>query len=319
MLSSDAGAPPVASPRELPLDGASAVHALVVLMLTPIALTVPPRAWAPICRAAGAALTPLYVTRRPVWRDVIPGVLAGRAIPVPPRTIVGRVLGQKLESRLQVLRGGRRHGWEPVVTLEGREHIDAALARGRGAVLWIHRFRPFVHFLALHAAGLHACRPSETSHGYFATSRLGRRWLNSIQIAFEAPYSERIVVERHGLGHLRVVQQRLRENRLVGLYADDLGRTRNVDVPFLGGRLRLATRALSLGVECGAPVLPVFPLADGRHRYRVIVEPALPIDTTLPRPAAVELAIRQHAVRLESYVLRHPDQWEDWERVSAAG
>jgi KDO2-lipid IV(A) lauroyltransferase len=318
-LSTPAPAPPPAAPTPptaLPLIGTSdAAHALALALLLPVAWLVPARRWGPVCRRLGQALVALGARRSAPWRHRLPETVRDptvlRALPALP----GQLLAQKIEALLQVLRAYRPAGWRPAIALDGREHVDRALARGRGAVLWVHRFRPLVHFVAFHRAGLPVSRPSDELHGYFWRSRFGRRWLNPIQNAVERRYCERIVVEPRSMRHLRALRARLLDNRLVSLYWDELAGTRNVTVPFLGGRLRVATRAVTLAAETGAALLPVFPLAVGPDTYRVIVEPPVDLDGPRGRRDLAAVAAARQAARLEWYVRRWPDQWLDWWRV----
>jgi lauroyl/myristoyl acyltransferase len=304
-------------PAALPLIGTSdAAHALALAVLLPVAWLVPARRWGLVCRVLGGALDRLGARRNAPWRHALPQVVRDPALAGTLPALPGQLLAQKIEALLQVLCSYRPGGWRPAIALEGRRHVDEALARGHGAVLWVHRFRPLVHFVAFHRAGFRVSRPSDELHGYFWRSRFGRRWLNPIQNAVERRYCERIVADPRGMGHLRTLRARLGANRLVSLYWDELAGTRNVTVPFLGGRIRVATRAVTLAVESRAALLPVFPLAVGPNAYRVVVEPALDLDGGVSRRDLAETVIAAQAARLQWYVRRWPEQWLDWWRVT---
>jgi lauroyl/myristoyl acyltransferase len=115
--------------------------------------------------------------------------------------------------------------------------------------------------------------------------------------------------------HLRDVQQRLNGNGVVSMYADHLHGTRNLEVPFLDGRLSLSTQPVSLAISEGAALLPTFPVSDRPGEFRVIVQPAVVPDRAADHRAAVESVLIQQARRRESYVLQYPDQWQSWWRV----
>lgn len=305
--------PPAAS---IPLvDAGDVGRATLFLLLAPCAWWLPSRHWPPVCRRLASAWAKVRALNNPQWRTIVPRALGKREISVPPLAVRERTLANNIEFMLQLLRmsppnNGR---WHPDVELVGREHIEEGLQQGRSTILWVHRFRPFVHFVALRNADLDVCRPSGRYHGEFYRSRLGRDWLNPLQTAVEDRYCQRVLVRDHSFGHLRTLQQHLKHLAIVSMYADSLEGSRNIDVPFLEGWLSLSTQPVSLAVQNNSRVLPVFPVCDAPGRFRVIVEPSL--DIVGYDRAAVDAAIVRHARRLESYVLRYPDQWHGWCRV----
>jgi lauroyl/myristoyl acyltransferase len=286
-----------------------------LVAIAPVAWLVPPRYWRGLTRALVAPLARVRERGPDAWSATVARTFGARAVPVRPSAIRGRVTAQFVEALFQVLRSYRIGGWKPVVRLEGRERLTEALARHQGCVLWVHRFRPMIHFLALHDAGVPVWRPSDEGHGYFHRSWIGRRWLNPVQLRIERRYSHRIVADDAGFGHLRRLRERLRANAVINLYCDSIPGGRNVDVPFLDGRLGFGTQAPSLALDAGAPLLPVFPLCEAPNVFRVVIDAPIALDVSAGRARALESAVRQLAAGLEPYVERHPDQWHDWWRV----
>jgi lauroyl/myristoyl acyltransferase len=292
--------------------------AALMFVLAPMSWAMSPRRWWSACRVAGAVLGTVRELQHPGWSGVVPKAVGTRQIAIAPRSVRGRTLAHAMQAMLQLLRDYRRPGWRPDITLEGREQIERALDRGRGVVLWVHRFHLFAHFMAIHRAGFSVCRASGMFHGHFYRSRFGRRWLNPIQTGVENRYCERIVVRSGSLSHLREIQHRLRRNAIVSLYFDAFDTTRNIEVPFLDGRLRVAPRAVTLARQTGATLLPVFTVSDRPDHYRVIV--GAPVDPGVAdgRRREVDVIVAEHVRQLEPYVLVYPDQWSDWWRVQSS-
>jgi lauroyl/myristoyl acyltransferase len=298
------------------VDAGDVARAALFALLAPCAWSVPPRSWPLVCGVLANGWARIRVLENPHWRAIVSRALGDRDIGLSPTVVRERTLANNLEFMLQLLRmwRPRRGRWYPEVELVGREHIDAGLRQGRGVILWVHRLRPFVHFVALAKAGLEVCRPSGKYHGEFYRSHIGRYWLNPLQTRLEDRYCARVVVGDRAFGHLREVQRRLRGGAIVSMYADYLEGTRNIDVPFLEGRLSMSTQAVSLAVQSDSHILPVFPISDAAGKFRVIVEPSL--DIAGNDRASVDAAVTRHARRLEWYVLRYPDQWQGWDRVN---
>jgi lauroyl/myristoyl acyltransferase len=245
---------------------------------------------------------------------VMAHILGGIVSPLQAEMLFRRSEDRSLEVAMQILalhRPGRQ--WQPVIRSHGLKHLDAALARGAGAVLWISDFlyRPLIVPLALREAGfrgpVHLSRPE---HG-FSTSPFAVRVLNPLWCAVENRYlSERVVIENSDAAPaLRVLRERLARNRIVSITVAETGR-RTLDTRFLQGTLRVATGPVHLAHATGAPLLPVFAVRNREGAYEVTIGPALPIDEE--GEPAYAAAVCAYAARLEPFVRRYPDQWNGW-------
>ena len=201
------------------------------------------------------------------------------------------------------------------IEFEGEEHIKAALANGKGAVLWVSDFifAGDVSKIGLSDRGYRVSHLSRPQHG-FSQSRFGVRFLNPLKIRFELKYLHERVV------HLRQEPKRawthllalLSENRLVSIAAcADEGR-RLHDLKMLCSRFKLAPGAPALALQSGAALLPVFvlPSPEPPH-FRVIVEAAIPLSKS-SEATAIETALSAYASRLERYVSANPAVWRGW-------
>jgi lauroyl/myristoyl acyltransferase len=201
--------------------------------------------------------------------------------------------------------------------MTGRERVDAALARGRGAVLWVGHFAyaSLLAKVAWHEAGLAVSHLSHPRHG-FSGSRFGMAVLNRLVRRVEDRYlGERVTMAPASpVAALRTLERRLRDNRVVSISARDTAR-RPLRVAFLDGEIALAGGAIDLAHRTGAALLPAFAVKDG-DGFVVVVEGPILVDRSLARGAAVGEAARAYAALLERHVLRHPDQWLGWAHLS---
>jgi phosphatidylinositol dimannoside acyltransferase len=211
-----------------------------------------------------------------------------------------------------------RHGARPLqrlVEIRGREHLEAALAAGRGAILCTGHFGSCSSgFSVLHASG-------------FPVTTIGRWWYN-----YEARVSsaERWFWDRVYARPLRRHRQRpniepwpgrvevallaaaaLRANEVVVISIDapplDSDRARAVEVPFLGRRAGLLPGAVTLAQVTGAPLLMGFlhRAADYCHQVWEISAP-VPVD----RETA---AFERCAAEVSAAIWRSPAHWESWD------
>jgi lauroyl/myristoyl acyltransferase len=204
------------------------------------------------------------------------------------------------------------------VACHGLEHLKAACARGRGAVLWIGDFMeaPIATKIAFASAGYRLSHLSRPEHG-FSKSRFGIAVLNPVRTRYEDRFlHRRIMFDRLSpqLAHAAILR-RLEENGVVSIMASAHEGRSLAEVRFLGGRLRLATGALRLAKLAGCPVLPVFTIPGKRPgSYDVIIEPPLRRQEDSALQPALAAGVADFTSRLEGYVRQWPAAWVGWRR-----
>jgi lauroyl/myristoyl acyltransferase len=182
---------------------------------------------------------------------------------------------------------GRAGSLGRLVEIRGREHLDAALAGGRGAILCSAHFGSHLSaFSLLHAGGY----PLTTIGRWYWRHTPG---LSSAELRFwDLLYARRVLRHRQRPniepwpGRTQVAAQAaaaLRANEVVTICSDapplDSERARAVDVPFLGRRARLLPGVVTLAKLTGAPVLMAFVHRSADYRHQVLeISPPLPAD-----------------------------------------
>jgi lauroyl/myristoyl acyltransferase len=212
-------------------------------------------------------------------------------------------------------------GWAPETCIEGEEHLKAALARGKGAILWVAHFcfNTQVTKMALKAADYHVAHLSRPEHG-FSKSRFGIRYLNPLRWNAEVKYlDKRIVIDRADPGgSLREAECVLEDNRIVSITAGAWEGHRVARGPLLKSRFSLATGAPDLAQRVGAVLLPVITTRmTGSNRFRVKI--GAPLTTHVQdKLEAIRALTAGFLAELESAVLESPDQWRGWAYLESA-
>jgi lauroyl/myristoyl acyltransferase len=212
--------------------------------------------------------------------------------------------------QLQILRCYHSKGWHPDLALEGREHLDAALGEGRGAILWVVplAYASLVTKATLHRHGVPLAHLSRWYHGV-SRSRWGVALFNSIQRRAEDRFlHERVTIGdgQSPLPALRRLRQHLAENRAVSI---TLGHEASdtVSVPFLDGALAVPVGPMKLATSTGAKLLPVHTFARGAGAFLTRIEPPLP--TALAARVPFADVARELAARLERCALEAPGEF----------
>ncbi len=226
---------------------------------------------------------------------------------------------QRIETRWGQARGISVAGWKPAVEVSGLEHLRAALAGGKGAILWRisgHSAIPLNQGLA--ASGFAPVHLSRQNHLIFARdNRLGRATAPTIGRIVRrpevAPLRERVVIgERSPAAAMRRLMSALEQNLVVTIVGDLPSGSKVVDAAVNQSTFTFANGGARLAVRTGAPLLPVSISRKGPLRYRVDIMEPLMAPVGASSTDAVASLIEQFAAVLAGYIRHDPSQWVKW-------
>ncbi len=210
--------------------------------------------------------------------------------------------------------GMRRFGWRPTVELSGLEHLRAALERRRGAILWCIRFASATALKqGLYYAGHAPVHLSHAQHGSQSKTTLGVQVVAPLYCRAENPYlAERVVIPLDGsLAYLKRLRHKIRSNACVSIFGEHDGRSA-VEANVLGMSRKFAVGAPSLAWSEGAALLLAYPLRTGPFRYKLAIEPEIPVDGEIERKRFASQAVSHFAARLEQLIIENPADWQGW-------
>ncbi|MGA9033663.1 MAG: hypothetical protein WB402_14200 [Sulfuricaulis sp.] len=283
--------------------------------ITLIAWCLPERLWTVVCNAAARLSMALHRSRTRGHCRKLTEILGERRTSLDVDEILKCYLAKNHLARVQCMQCYAPGGWSPHLRLEGREHIEHALAAGKGAVLWIAPMasKDLITKMALHQAGYPVSHLSRFDHG-FSISLWGARLFNPLWTRIEERFlAERLVMSPSvQVSPLRWLIKRLRENRVVSLAANREGRKYPLTLPFLSGTIQLAEGAPTLAMSTGAALLPVFTVREPDGTYITKVEPTLHPATKGNTAKEVESLTKQYVQLLEFYALHYPCAYQGW-------
>lgn len=201
-----------------------------------------------------------------------------------------RLLGMTLEES------------EPFAQLyEGREHLDEALAEGRGAVLLTaHLGHWEIGGLGLRAMGypvnVVAMKHNTTLTNYLINIMRARHGIRIIE------------VEDSTYGAIELVKA-LNRNELVAVLGDRVFSDRSEVTTFFHRPVPLPIGPVLLAMTARAPIVPAFSIMEAPGCYRGIIEPPLELHYGPDRKEALQHNMRQVTAVFERYISRYPDQW----------
>ncbi len=192
-----------------------------------------------------------------------------------------------------------------LVPVGGLEHLDAALAAGRGAIL-----------VGAHLSSLALGGQAVAARGYavsVAVEPIDPPELLALLSRVRTGVGVRLVPLGPGL--VAQLLGALRRNEVVALIVDRDVAGSGILVPFFGIPARLPSGPALLALRSDAPILPAIMTRQPDGTFRGVVEPPIPVCRTGATRADVATIMRAIAARLEYYIARHPEQWTVFQPV----
>ena len=179
------------------------------------------------------------------------------------------------------------------VILEGRDDLDAALARGRGVIMAVP------HMGSWDLAGSYG-----GAVGY-KISAVAERFpgsLNDAVVATRQRFGMQVIML--GRSAVRALTQALRDNHVVALLCD-LEQGPGVEVRFFGRRAIVPGGPAALALKTGAALMPANQYATAPGRHRIHLDPPL----SLGEGESKEHVMQRVIDRFQDFIRERPDQW----------
>lgn len=190
---------------------------------------------------------------------------------------------------------------------EGRHHLDAALAKGRGVILL-------------------------TAHiGHWEIGGLGLRAMgypiNVVTIKHNTTFTNALVNTmrtRHGIRVIEIgdsaydmieLIDTLKRKEILAVLGDRVFNGRSQTASLFGREVWLPVGPMLLAMATGSPVVPAFSIMQSPGSYRGIIEPALELCEGPTREQALKHNLQQVAAVFERFIRRYPDQWYQTEPI----
>jgi KDO2-lipid IV(A) lauroyltransferase len=195
--------------------------------------------------------------------------------------------------------------------VRGLEHLQQALAGGKGVIFFSAHLGPFDYLIQwLAIQGYEVTIPVE----HLADRRV-------LELVLRLRRSKGIqYVPLGGSAALRAMLQTLRKNQIVMITADRAVQGESALVPFFGAPARLPLGIAELAQRTGAPVLGGFGWRSERREEPRLVGEIVPVSSALPPEQRNQIEPLQRSIVscMERFIGAHPDQWVVFAPVWAA-
>lgn len=198
--------------------------------------------------------------------------------------------------------------------IEGREHLDAALARGKGAIVLIGHF------------GANQMIMPALGHKGYPMNQLSAPppvWADILRETRTTPLWEKVLDRRWALEkrlpvqHINVFKflrpafECLQDNQVLGLAFDGGGGQKHTQVKLVEREAWVSVQPIQLWRKTGAALLPTVVIRPpGQRLHRVIIEPPLDWQPVKgDRDEETRRNMQAYVDRFSAWVARHPDHY----------
>ena len=185
----------------------------------------------------------------------------------------------------------------------GEEHLKAALAQGKGVILFSAHFGPFDYLSQWIAI-----------KGYDLTipvENLKDQRMLDLMLTLRRSHGVHFL-PLGGSAPMRAILQALRNNKIVLITADRAVQGERVEVPFFGTPAALPSGPAALATRTGATVVGAFGWRTYRANGKHPIEGSFtPLSLALSEEQRTDMAsvMRSIVDRMEQHIGAHPEQW----------
>lgn len=185
------------------------------------------------------------------------------------------------------------------VSVEGTEHLHAALAGGKGAIVFLPHFGNWELLSLVYGALI----PDRAKAIAFP---LKNALLNAYIWRHREQMSLKLIPRKRAI---RETLSALKNNDAVGFFADQNAGPEGVFVNFLGKSASAARGPVVLALKTGAPLLFSLSIRQPDDRHHIYIStPTYPkVSDDFERD--VEIYTTQMLKQLEAYIHKYPEQW----------
>jgi KDO2-lipid IV(A) lauroyltransferase len=207
------------------------------------------------------------------------------------------------------------HELRGVIPIVGREHLDAALAKGSGVLV-----------LSAHLGNFFLVGTRLAIEGYTNSVLINQpsdKRLAELMDSYRLQVRQKTIHAHPRREALKALHDSLRRNEITLIISDEYRRGEGVEVPLFSRTVIARRGPATMALRTGAAIVPACMIRQGDGSLKLIIEPELKLDRS-GRGAA---QVKENTIRitewLERTVRTYPDQWNwmniRWWKADEAG
>ena len=185
------------------------------------------------------------------------------------------------------------------VTVHGGEHLNSALEKGKGAIVFLPHFGNWELLSLIYGALI----PNRAKAIAFP---LKNARLNDLIWRHRQLLSLELIPRKNAI---RATLRALKNNDAVGFFADQNAGDQGVFIDFFGKPASTARGPVSIALKTGAPILFSLDIRQPDDQHHIHILPPIQLEPSENFERDVELYTTHLLKQLEKYIRKYPDQW----------
>ena len=188
---------------------------------------------------------------------------------------------------------------EQYITIEHREYLDEALAKGKGVV-----------FLTAHIGNWEWLGAALSLAGFPMTSVI-KRQPNEQYTRLLNEFRELVGLQLFASGGNEMIgaAKALKKGKVLGFLSDQDGGKEGVWLSFFGKFASTPQGAAAFSHKFTAPLVPGFIIRKKQGGHKVVLYPPLSIENSGDKTRDIEFLTKQYTKVIEMVIRQYPDQW----------
>lgn len=225
---------------------------------------------------------------------------AGEKTPQELRAISRKLFRNIGQSIIEMLRLPlmKRKLYEKYVSIEGREHIDQSLRKGKGCIL-----------LAMHFGSWEMANVFCPIYGYpynvLVRNQPHYKKLNELLNSYRSCSGSAVISRGTGV---RDLVKSLLNNEVVGMVVDQGGRDGQL-VPFFNRQASMSVGAIRIALKYNVPICFSVIIRQKGAKHKIIVHKPFPLTNTGNADEDIEHNLKNIISLMEKYTRQHPAEY----------
>lgn len=185
------------------------------------------------------------------------------------------------------------------VTVYGREHLNSALEKGKGAIVFLPHFGNWELLSLVYGVLI----PNRAKAIAFPLKNVR---LNDLIWRYRQLFSLELIPRKNAV---RATLRALKNNDAIGFFADQNAGDQGIFIDFFGKPASTAKGPVSFALKTGASLLFSLDIRQPNDQHHIHISPPIHLESSGNFEQDVELYTGHLMKQLEKYIQEYPDQW----------